>query len=65
MSTGVDHVQGQGLVDVSEAHGRCAPIAAAVVVSIGYVLTGHAASRDGIAMQLPSTFGVRGACFPS
>ena len=40
---------------------------AAVIVSIGYVLNGHAASRYGIpfAMQLRNTFGVRGALLPT
>ncbi len=40
---------------------------AAVIVSIGYVLNGHAASRYGLpfAMQLRNTFGVKGALLPT
>lgn len=40
---------------------------AAVIVSIGYILNGHASSRYGIpfAMQLRNTFGVRGALLPT
>lgn len=40
---------------------------AAAIVSIGYILNGHAAARYGVpfAMQLRNTFGVRGALLPT